>query len=274
MPSFGSHRTQAFGAAARAALGVVLGITIFATKGSAGAPPAPPPGHVVLLELFTSQGCSSCPPADRLLSAIGAEDAGRVVPLAFHVDYWNHQGWTDPFSSRDWTLRQIAYERKLGLNQPYSPQAVVDGTTEMVGSEADKLRAAIRSASERPGATLALDVAPSPSKVEVAVQVDVPETLRDRKLDLYVVLFETGLSTAVGRGENGGQTLQNDYVVRAIDRVGRLPKGESASHHTASLKTSKDWNAARLGVAAFVQDAGSLAVLGAAATSCCNKPGA
>jgi len=266
-----NHRSARLQAAA---LGIVLGVVTLAAKGSAVAPPTPPPGHVVLLELFTSQGCSSCPPADRLLSAIGTEDVGRVVPLAFHVDFWNHQGWTDPFSSRDWTQRQVAYERKLGLNQPYTPQAVVDGTTELVGSEAEKLRAAIRAASERPGATLALEVAPSPSKVDVAVQVDVPEALRGRKLDLYVVLFETGLSTAVGRGENGGQTLQNDYVVRALERVGRLSKdGDPGSGHTASLRVSKDWNAARLGIAAFLQDPSSLAVCGATARLLAAEPG-
>jgi hypothetical protein len=220
----------------------------------------------VLVELFTSQGCSSCPPADRLLAALGGEDAGRVVPLAFHVDFWNSQGWTDPFSSRDWTFRQVAYERALKLNQPYTPQAVVDGTTEVLGSDGDALRAAIRSAAERPGARLALAVAPSPSKVEVAVDVTRPEALREEKLDLYVAVFETGLSTPVGKGENGGHTLRNDYVVRALDRAGRLSrKDASPSHHTASFRLSKDWNPAHLGVGAFLQDPSTLAVRGSAA---------
>ncbi len=238
----------------RLAIVVALALATLAAAGSAVAAPGPDAGHVVLVELFTSQGCSSCPPADRLLTAIGGEDAGKVVPLAFHVDFWNHQGWTDPFSSRDWTQRQVLYERALGQSQVYTPQAIVDGSTEMVGNDAAKLRAAIQAAAARPGAKLALEAAPSPSKVEVAVDVDVPEALRAQKLDLYVVVFETGLSTAVGKGENGGHTLQ---------KVGRV-KGD-ASRYKTSLRLSKDWNAGKLGVAAFVQDPGTLAVHGSAA---------
>ncbi|HYX20289.1 MAG TPA: DUF1223 domain-containing protein [Thermoanaerobaculia bacterium] len=236
--------------------------------GSTVGAPSPESGHVVLVELFTSQGCSSCPPADRLLTAIGGEDAGKVVPLAFHVDFWNSQGWTDPFSSREWTFRQVAYERALEQSQPYTPQAVIDGSAEVLGSDADKLRAAIRAAAERPAARLAiaLAVAPSSSRVEVAVDVERPDDLRAQKLDLYAAVFETGLSTPVGRGENGGQTLRNDYVVRVLEKIGRLSKGDaSPSHHATSLRLSKNWNAAHLGVAVFLQDPASLAVRGAAA---------
>lgn len=251
--------------ALRATVGVALGAITLAGEGSALASPDADAGHVVLVELFTSQGCSSCPPADRLLTALGGEDAGRVVPLAFHVDFWNSQGWTDPFSSREWTFRQVAYERALGLSQPYTPQAVVDGGMEVLGSDAERLRAAIRSAGERPGARLAISASASPSKVAVTVDVERPDALRAQKLDLYVAVFETGLSTPVGRGENGGRTLQNDYVVRVLERAARLSKGDaSPSRHTASLRLSKNWNAARLGVAAFVQDPGSLAVHGSA----------
>jgi hypothetical protein len=264
MPPFGSNTRRAL--TRRLALGAALALATLAARGSPTSSSEPGAGHVVLVELFTSQGCSSCPPADRLLASLGAEDAGRVVPLAFHVDFWNSLGWTDPFSSREWTQRQIAYEKALGLNQPYTPQAVVDGSTEVLGSDAAQLRAAIRSAAERPAATIALTAAASPSKVDVAVDVERPDALREEKLDLWVAVFETGLSTPVGRGENGGHTLQNDYVVRALERAGRLPKGgDAASHHTASLRLSKGWNSARLGVAAFLQDPGSLAVHGSAA---------
>jgi hypothetical protein len=264
MPSRGPGARRAF--LRRLAIGTGVALATLAAAGSAVAAPGEGPGHAVLVELFTSQGCSSCPPADELLSAIGTEGAGKVVPLAFHVDFWNRQGWTDPFSSRDWTQRQVVYERALKLNQVYTPQAVVDGTTQMVGSNADELRAAIRTAAARPGARLSLDVVRSSSRVEVAVDVDLPDALRGSRLDVYVALFETGLSTAVGRGENGGHTLRNDYVVRVLERAARLSKGDaSPSHHTTSVRLSKDWNGARLGVAAFVQDPGSLAVHGASA---------
>lgn len=263
MSSLGPGARRAF--ARRLAIVVAIALATLVVAGSAVGASPPDSGHVVLVELFTSQGCSSCPPADRLLTAIGGADAGTVVPLAFHVDFWNSQGWTDPFSSRDWTFRQVAYERALGQNQPYTPQAIVDGTTEVLGSDAEKLRAAIRAASERPGARLALALAASASKVEVAVDVDRPDALRSEKLDLYAAVFETGLSTPVGRGENGGQTLRNDYVVRELERVGRLSKGDaSPSHHTTSLRLSKNWNAGHLGVAVFLQEPGSLAVRGSA----------
>ncbi len=255
-------------AVGRVALGLAFGAVILGAARSAIASPDADAGHVVLVELFTSQGCSSCPPADQLLSAIGGQDGGRVVPLAFHVDFWNSQGWTDPFSSKQWTLRQVAYERQLGISQVYTPQAVVDGTTEMVGSDAAHLRAAIEAAGARPGAKLALRLEPSSSRVEVAVDVDLPDALRGKKLDLFVALFETGLSTPVGRGENGGKTLRNDYVVRELERAGRLSRdGPPESHHTATLHVSKEWNPSHLGVAAFLQDPGSLAILGSAARS-------
>ena len=179
-------------------LGLALGAAILGAARRAAASPDADAGHVVLVELFTSQGCSSCPPADQLLSAIGGQDGSRVVPLAFHVDFWNSQGWTDPFSSRQWTLRQVDYERQLGISQVYTPQAVVDGATQLVGSDAAALRAAIEAAAAKPGAKLALRLEPSSSRVEVGVDVALPEALRGRKLDLFVALFETGLSTPVG----------------------------------------------------------------------------
>ena len=238
---------------------------------------SPPPSesrtsHVVLVELFTSQGCSSCPPADRLLSTIGGERAWRVVPLSFHVDFWNHGGWTDPFSAKTWTQRQVAYEQALGLSQVYTPQAVVDGGAEMIGSDAERLRAAIDDAAGRPGGQIALHLEPSGSFVKVSADVTVPETLHGRSLDLMLVVFERDLTTPVGRGENGGRTLHDDYVVRSLDRAAQLAaNGPEKTHHAASLRLSKDWNASRLGVAAFLQDPKSLEIRGAAAQALASR---
>ncbi|MGH9465120.1 MAG: DUF1223 domain-containing protein, partial [Thermoanaerobaculia bacterium] len=109
----------------------------------------------VLLELFTSQGCSSCPPADRLLSRLAAARGSEpvVVPLAFHVDYWNHIGWEDPFSQGRWSARQRAYALAFGRDGVYTPQLVVDGTEELVGSDERAVRRAIEraAAQSRPG---------------------------------------------------------------------------------------------------------------------------
>jgi hypothetical protein len=233
---------------------------------ASSAPPAglSPAEHAVVVELFTSQGCSTCPPADRLLAQLGVESAGRIVPLSFHVDFWNSIGWIDPFSSKDWTERQVAYGRAFGLQQAYTPQAVVNGGVELVGSDGNALRAAVAAAAARPAATIVLRLKPATSKVIVEADVDLPETLRGRKWDLMLAVFETGLVTAVGRGENGGRTLRNDYVVRSLRRGGRV---DGPARQTATLSLEKGWDRSHLGVAVFLQDPRSLSICGASAAS-------
>ena len=221
-------------------------------------------GHAVVVELFTSQGCSTCPPADRLLSKLGEERGLAVVPLAFHVDIWNHIGWNDPFSSKDWTQRQVAYARRFGLEQLSTPQAVVDGGAQLVGSDEGGLRAAIASAAMKPAGAVALRVEADASKIRADAEVTLPESLRDRKLDLIFALYETGLVTAVGRGENEGHTLHDDYVVRRLVRAARLsPGGSGPTRHGSSFSIEKGWDRTRLGVAAFLQDSASLEIRGA-----------
>jgi len=247
-----------------------LGLALTAGIAAAGPDSSPAPAasgtRPVVVELFTSQGCSSCPPADRLLGKLGEEEPGRVIPLAFHVDYWNHGGWYDPFSNRRWSERQASYARKFNLNGPYTPEAVIDGSKEMIGSREALVRAAIAADSARPAATLAIRVAPEGDKLRVDVDVERPDTLRDRKLDVMVALYETGLVTPVAHGENGGKTLHDEDVVRLLERAGKLPAGGPAkASASAELSLEKDWNRARLGIAAFVQDARSLEICGAAA---------
>ncbi len=220
--------------------------------------------HTVVVELFTSQGCMTCPPADRLLASLPEASGGKVVPLSFHVDFWNSLGWKDPFSSGAWTARQNAYARALRIAQVYTPQAVVDGRSEMVGSDANRLRSSIAVAAARPAGRIALELEPSADRVAVRARVDLPEALRGKKLDLMLALFETGLVTAVGKGENGGKTLHNDYVVRSLKKAGRVSGKDAAE---ASLSTDfsleKEWDRSHLGVAAFLQDPGSLEIHGA-----------
>ena len=243
---------------------LVGGVNVLESGGSATAGSVQV--HEVVVELFTSQGCSSCPPADRLLAKLGAESGVRVVPLAYHVDFWNHGGWMDPFSSHDWTQRQVAYGRSFGLDNVYTPQAVVDGAAQLNGSDEARIRAAIASAAARPAAVLALALESPGSHVLARVDVDLPEALRDRRLDVWLAVYETGLVTAVARGENGGSQLQNDYVVRRLERAAKLaPGGDGQSSHSVKLRLSPDWKRSRLGVAAFVQDPRSLEIRGATA---------
>lgn len=225
-----------------------------------------PPPRPVLVELFTSQGCSTCPPADRLLARLGDEAGGHVVALAFHVDSWNHAGWTDPFSNAAWSRRHAAYARALRTEGAYTPQAVVDGAAATVGSEEAALRSAIAAAAARPAAEIALELEPGGRSVTVRVGVELPLALRDRKLDLMLAVYETGLETPVRRGENGGRKLRDDYVVRTLERAGRIPAGAQPSYAFAKiLALDEDWVPAHLGVAAFLQDPRALTIHGARA---------
>src|ERR1051325_11483071 len=122
--------------------------------GDAAASPssAASPARPVLVELFTSQGCSSCPAADRALAEIAAQPAAQrnVIPLAFHVDYWNYIGWTDPFSSADWSARQRRYGAAFGGGRIYTPQLVVAGAADCVGTDDSRLRKLVAAAAAEP----------------------------------------------------------------------------------------------------------------------------
>jgi len=231
-------------------------VVALATGGAATSLAAGDSRPAVLLELFTSQGCSSCPPADRLLSRIGAsgELAGvRVIPLAFHVDYWDRIGWKDPFSAREWSERQRGYGQAFDLYSIYTPQVVVGGQNHTVGSDEKRLRELVAAAAaQRSEYSIALRLANRDAgSLRVAVQAEA----RSRPMVRVVVaLFENGLVTEVRSGENARRTLHDDYVVR---RLVELAPGESE----AELPLEPEWVAQRLGVVAFLQDAESRAVL-------------
>jgi hypothetical protein len=210
----------------------------------------------VLLELFTSQGCSSCPPADRLLSRVGAagELAGvRVIPLAFHVDYWDRIGWKDPFSAREWSDRQRGYGQAFDLYNIYTPQVVVGGLDHAVGSDEKRLSELVAvAASRRSNGSIALQLADRNERsLKVAVAAQAPDHAAAR---VVVALFENGLVTEVRSGENARRALHEDYVVR---RLVELPSGVAE----AELLLEPGWVVENLGVAAFLQDTESRAVL-------------
>ncbi len=230
---------------------------------------AAPDGGPVVIELFTSQGCSSCPPADRLLSKLARDPklAGRVIPLAFHVDYWNHIGWTDPFSAKAWSQRQQGYARAFKSNRIYTPQLVVAGTTEVVGSNESGARRLISDALAAEPAGIVTVSAESPAadgrlKVKTGARL---ARAASGPLDLWVVVYETGLTTPIDAGENASLTLHNDYVVRRLEKALSLP-GAAGSDNSAELTLGLDkrWNRANLGIAAFLQDPKTLAIQGAA----------
>jgi hypothetical protein len=225
----------------------------------------------VLVELFTSQGCSSCPPADRLLTELGSDRrlANRVLPLAYHVDYWNHIGWTDPFSAEAWSVRQRSYAAAWKSRRIYTPQLVVDGREHVVGSREDDVYDLVREALGRPDAAkLAVRISPGdePTDLRATVSAEMLSTPEaGGPLDLMVALYEKDLTTSVERGENAFRTLHNDYVVRRLESAGELEAraGEGGEREIA-FELDPGWKVRNLGVVAFVQDRKTRAVHGAA----------
>lgn len=212
----------------------------------------------VVIELFTSQGCSSCPPADALLSDVASDASlrGRVIPLAFHVDYWNRLGWRDPFSSAEWSRRQYMYVRALHVNSAYTPQIVVNGVKEFVGSHRGALEEALVAQSHRkPSGEVQLT--PSRHGAEARIQVKAKGTG-----DLVLVVYDSAAPTAVARGENSGRTISNDAIVRRVVRAGTLTGG--ALERMITLPIDPSWHGP--GVVVFLQDVETLAI-GAAATA-------
>ena len=251
-------------------------LLIFAGAGlalfDAPSQPVPQPAKAVLLELFTSQGCSSCPPADRLLSALGEDEAlrGRVIPLAYHVDYWNHIGWRDPFSSAAWSDRQGDYAQALQTGRLYTPQLVVNGRRDFVGSDERQAHAAIAEAlSTPPAADVQLSATPVPDDVGrlyLDVAVTLNEAVETPSLDVMIAVFENGLSTDVRSGENARRTLKNDHVVRSLERGFSLPTAPDVRHaEQITLDLPTDAHRDRLGIAVFLQDPASMRIYGASA---------
>jgi len=248
---------------------LALAVLALAVRGDA-APVSQEPGGPVVLELFTSQGCSSCPPADRLLSQLGSDPklAGRVIPLAFHVDYWDYIGWRDPFDSARWSQRQQGYAKAFHSNRIYTPQLVVNGKTECVGSETAEVRQRLAEALAAPPAgRIALTVEPltADGRLRVKAGAKLARTVAAGDLDLWVAVWETGLVTPVGAGENARRTLHNDFVVRRLEKALVLP-GTVGTERSGEivLGIDKRWKTEALGVAAFLQDPVTFQIHGAA----------
>jgi hypothetical protein len=220
----------------------------------------------VVVELFTSEGCSSCPPADAVLSRLRLEQpvhGAQIIALGEHVDYWNYLGWKDRFSSAVFSTRQARYrDTAFSRGVVYTPQIVVDGAAEAIGSDPAAVRRAIERAARRDKLAVRLRVARAdPRELTVTVAV---ESAADRATDVVLVTVEDGLTTDVARGENRGRTLSHDAVVRSMKTVARLEPGESPPQLERSLPIDASWDLTRLRVIALVQDARSLAILGAA----------
>jgi hypothetical protein len=189
------------------ALAFVLAITVTA------APAAAERGSPVVVELFTSQGCSSCPPADALLVDL-ARDRPDVLPLAFHVTYWNRLGWHDPYSLDAATDRQRRYAAQLATNQVYTPEIVIDGSRDVVGSDRNRVLGAIRAATSQADITKVLAVRRADGvKIEIGAG--------DGAGMIWLIGYDGQHRTSVTSGENGGHSLLEANIVRSVRSVGR-----------------------------------------------------
>jgi hypothetical protein len=237
---------------------------------SDGPAPAPPSGHAVIVaELFTSEGCSSCPPADAVLSTLIHEQplsSVEVVGLGEHVDYWDHLGWRDPYSSPAFSNRQSEYgARVFKSSNMYTPQLVIDGQYEAVGSDIAAIRKAIVRAASVPKAALHVDAsANSAGQITVRVRVDsgAGAVLRERG-DVIVAITQDRLVDDVARGENRGRRLSHSAVARCLTALGSVAGPDPAFTASASLAIAPQWKTPDMRVVAFLQERGSRRILGA-----------
>jgi hypothetical protein len=213
----------------------------------------------VVVELFTSEGCSSCPPADALLlqlSKMKGPNGADVIVLGEHVDYWNGIGWKDRFSSSEFTWRQQGYARHFGLASPYTPQMVIDGQRQLIGNDSSGVAREIAAASKE-----AMPASVTVSKLNGnAFQV----TIRggSAKGKVFLAVTEDGLSSEVQGGENGGRTLHHAGIVREFRTLGSLSNG--AFDAKVDLPLKREWNPANLKLVVFAQQGDFGRILGAA----------
>jgi len=222
----------------------------------------------VLLELFTSEGCSSCPPADRLLEALDRSQpvaGAELIVLSEHVDYWNRLSWKDPFSSPEYSTRQYGYASKFHLDSVYTPQLVLDGRVQLVGSDGYGAVSAIENElHEHKIAITISNAVHSGNQVTAHVELAPTELQRGtRTAILCVALADNKAESQVASGENAGRSLAHVAVVRALTQVGRINlERPSAQEVTFSAPPGVGTNGLRL--VAFLQDPGSGHVLGVA----------
>jgi hypothetical protein len=227
----------------------------------------------VIVELFTSEGCSSCPPADRLLQKLVAQQpvaGAEIIALEEHVDYWNHLGWTDPYSSHDWTERQQDYAAHF-RGDPYTPQAVVDGHSEFVGNSAHDASQLIEKAAAGEKTEVAIEVTQADAKTSrLHVSVGkLPNPSSGDVAEIWLAVTEDGLHSAVSRGENAGRELPHIATLRSLHRIGAADANSSAVSFSGNpiVKLDSRWNAAKLHVTVFVQQKKSREIIGAASAT-------
>lgn len=225
----------------------------------------------VVLELFTSEGCSSCPPADALLAKLQEQQpvaGAEIIALEEHVDYWDHEGWVDPFSSAQWTQRQQVYASGFADHGVYTPELVINGRSGFVGSHMGEAYRAIANAVAQPRTEISVSLLESEKRGHEQVKVEVGKLQGAEQGDVaevWLVIAETALHSSVTGGENAGHDLHHAPVVRWLHKVGTSNLNAAPSFAGESdLKLDSAWKRNNLRIVAFVQEKRSHHILGAA----------
>jgi hypothetical protein len=216
----------------------------------------------VLLELFTSLGCSSCPPADKLLAEIDRQQpipGVRLIVLSEHVDYWNTERWSDPFSSIAYTERQQAYDARFGV-EPYTPQLVIDGSAALVGSDWPKAADAIQHALSGPRVPVHVTATRDSGKAKLEITAGPNATVN--KGIVFLALAHNRAESHVGGGENAGRDLSEVAVAYSIKQLGKID-AQSAFSKSLSIDIPSKSQPGDLRVIAFVRKSDNLQVIGA-----------
>lgn len=245
----------------------VLPATLLAVLGLLLVPAAQAAPRPVVLELFTSNGCSSCPPAYELLRDLQARppvDDVQLILLSQHVDYWNRLGWVDRYSSADFTQRQRDYARDVfGSGRVYTPQLVVNGSDEMVASRRNEVRAGIKRAAGAAHLGVTVDTRPADDgSIDVTARVERGQI--DAPASVWFALTQNDVVSHIGAGENRGRKLIENGVVRTLRRVGDHPaNSDSASTYSARLPSPPDVDRDDLSAVVFVQRDDDRVIVGA-----------
>jgi hypothetical protein len=223
----------------------------------------------VVVELFTSEGCSSCPPADELLSELAKQGSGgiEVIALSEHVDYWDSLGWRDPFSSPLFSQRQQAYGQQFQLKSVFTPQMVVDGFVSLNGTDRPQAGQFIRMAARSyPKAVVSIRRSDTSADERTVMSLRVEQLAEAQvdQADVFVAVTESGLSTRVAAGENEGHVLRHSAVVRTLTRVTGLDAHKGSYAANIGVNVDRRWQHGNVRVVLLVQDPKTGRIVGAA----------
>ena len=228
---------------------------------------------VPLLELYTSEGCSSCPPADRWISSLAAKgyDSSKVVPLAFHVDYWDYIGWKDRYAKASYSERQRKVNALAGSTFVYTPQITLNGRDLRGWAQQSRFNDALDTARNKAArASINIGITNTGDKANVEVSTSTAKEEDAKHVDAYIAIYENKLKSEVNAGENSGRQLRHDYVVRELYGPYRLDEATATDGKLQqSFALGPQWKNRDIGVAAFVQTRTSGEVLQALTLKAC-----